>query len=217
MCIRDNGKEALQKLRQEKADLVLTDIQMPDMNGHELLSEINNNPEVPKVPVIALSGQPNISPADYLKEGFKGSLLKPYSSDKLLDLIGEVLSVEFQKNGRKKIIPRDPSKKYSLSEIKTFAGEDQEALNAILTAFVQSTENNLSSLEQAFEKQDHEKVASVAHKMLPMFRQLGTQQLVSRLEILEKGKISEIKTIDLQRLKQEVHELLHDLKMEIKV
>ena len=112
-----NGKEALQKLRQEKADLVLTDIQMPDMNGHELLSEINNNPEVPKVPVIALSGQPNISPADYLKEGFKGSLLKPYSSDKLLDLIGEVLSVEFQKNGRKKIVPRDPSKKLSLIHI----------------------------------------------------------------------------------------------------
>lgn len=212
-----NGKEALQKLRQEKADLVLTDIQMPDMNGHELLSEIKNNPEVPKVPVIALSGQPNISPEDYLKEGFKGSLLKPYSSDKLLDLIGEVLSVEFQKNGRKKIIPGDPSKKYSLSEIKTFAGEDQEALNAILTAFVQSTENNLSSLEQAFEKQDHEKVAAVAHKMLPMFRQLGTKELVSRLEILEKGIISEIKMTDLQRLKQEVHELLDDLKMEIKV
>ena len=211
-----NGREALQKLKQDKADLVLTDIQMPDMDGHQLLSEIRNNPDFSKVPVIALSGQPNVTPADYLKEGFKGSLLKPYSSEKLLQMIGEVLRVELQKNRNRKIIPKDPTKKYSLSEIKTFAGEDQEALNAILTAFVQSTKTSLSSLQLAFQKEDYERISALAHKMLPMFRQLGTRQLVSRLEVLEKGKNSEIKKIDFKRLQEEVQELLKELKKEIK-
>lgn len=212
-----NGREALQKLKLEKADLVLTDIQMPNMNGHELLSEINNNPEVPKVPVIALSGQPNVSPADYLKEGFKGSLLKPYSSEKLLDLIADVLHVELQKKEKKKITPKDPSKKYTLQEVRTFAGEDQEALNAILTAFVQSTENNLQDLNRAIQKEDYEMAATLAHKMLPMFRQLGIKHLVSRLEVLEKGSIEEVKKIDLHRLTREINELLKDLNQEIKV
>lgn len=211
-----NGREALEKLRSKKVDLVLTDIQMPEMDGLELLSEINNNPEVPNVPVIALSGQPNVSSEDYLKKGFKGSLLKPYSSDKLLKMIGDILRVELQKEERK-IIPRDPTKEFTLSEIKSFAGEDRQALNSILTSFIDSTRNNIEALTEAYKKEEYEKVSSVAHKMLPMFRQLQTQPLISRLEILESGDQEKVKKIDIEFLIKETKRLLEQLRLEIKV
>lgn len=211
-----NGREALEKLRSNKIDLVLTDIQMPEMDGLELLSEINTNPEVTTIPVIALSGQTNVTRDDYLKKGFKGSLLKPYSSDNLLNMIGEILQIEFQKEERK-IIPRDPTKDFTLTEIKSFAGEDQQALNAILTSFIDSTKNNIRVLRKAFKKKDFEKVSAVAHKMLPMFRQLQALQLVGRLEVLESGGPEKIKKVNIDLLTKEIKHLLEDLRMEIKV
>lgn len=211
-----NGREALDKLRSKKIDLVLTDIQMPEMDGLELLSEINNNRKIPKVPVIALSGQPNVSPEDYLKKGFKGSLLKPYSSDELLKLMGDILRVEFQKEKRK-IIARDPTKEFTLSEVKSFAGEDQQALNVILISFIESTQNNIKALDRAFKKEEFDKISSVAHKMLPMFRQLQTKPLVSRLEILERGGQEKVKKVDIELLNKEIKKLLDKLRLEIKV
>lgn len=211
-----NGKEAIGKLRAGKVDLVLTDIQMPDMNGMELLAEINTNPDVPSVPVIALSGQPNVTPADYLKKGFKGSLLKPYSSGELLRIIGNVLHVEFQKDQNRKIQPPDPVKGYTLSEIKTFAGEDRDALNAILSAFIESTEHNVTAMKVAFQKEDFSRVSAVAHKMLPMFRQLGTRNLISQLEILERNDTEKSSRVNVDELTKRIRLLLQKLKKEIK-
>lgn len=211
-----NGKEAIDKLKSRKVDLVLTDIQMPDMNGIELLNEINSNPKIAKTPVIALSGQPNVTPEDYLNKGFKGSLLKPYSSEELLDRIGDVLSVEFQKEQKKKTFSADANKEYDLSEIKTFAGEDQEALNAILIAFIESTENNITALRMAFQKSDFSRVSAVAHKMLPMFRQLGTRPIISELEKLERNDPEKCRKINVRELTEKIHRLLLMLKKEIR-
>lgn len=56
-----NGIEALEKIRSEKPDIVLLDIIMPDKNGFEVLTEINSDPTINKIPVIIMSnlGQDN--------------------------------------------------------------------------------------------------------------------------------------------------------------
>ena len=209
-----NGKEALEKLRKEKIDLVLSDIQMPVMDGFELLKSIKKDSSLQHVPVIALSGQANISPEEYSKMGFSGSLLKPYSSNQLLKLIGEVLHVEIKK--REESSSREVSTDYTLTEVRTFAGEDQQALNAILQAFVDSTEANLKALEISFEKKDFEQISAIAHKMLPMFRQLGLKAPAEKLKILEFGSGQEVEHFDFKGFSREVIVLLEQLKQEIK-
>ena len=211
-----NGRDAIEQLKKRAADLVLTDIQMPEMDGFQLLEEINHNSDVEKAPVIALSGQPNVSPADYLKKGFSGSLLKPYSSQKLLTMIEEILSIGLKKDPPPATETVPTNNLYTLSEIKSFAGEDQEALNAILVAFIESTRANLQALEFAFEKAENEKVSAVAHKMLPMFRQLQAKHLVAHLEILETSPPEEVQKVDLVYFSREVNILLNHLQQEIK-
>lgn len=210
-----NGKEALQKLEDKKADLVLTDIQMPEMDGFELLRSIQNDQDLKHIPIIALSGQSHIPSEDYLKKGFSGNLLKPYSSEKLLQLIGRILRVEFKEEAQE-VSPVDPNKPYTLREIKTFSGGDQQALNAILESFIQSTLTNTANLREASSEKDYEKVSAVAHKMLPMFRQLQIEHLVPTLEILESDDLDFVKSINIDALSEKIEQVLRLLQNEIK-
>ncbi len=50
-----NGIEALEKILENRFDLLLVDINMPKMNGYELVKEIRKNPELMDIPVIMIS------------------------------------------------------------------------------------------------------------------------------------------------------------------
>lgn len=211
----NNGKEAVKKLEAKKFDLVLTDIQMPKMSGIELLNYIRKNPKTENIPVLALSGQATKSPEEYLEIGFNGSLLKPYSSSHLLQKIGEVLKTEIKKPTGK-IESNTSSRNYSLEEVELFAGGDKQALNIILRAFIESTRSNVEALNQAYLKGKKKRIAAIAHKMLPMFRQLKVKAIVNQLEILESTDAEKFQDVNVERLTEEINELLKEIEGEIK-
>ena len=75
-----NGKEALEKFRQKQYDLILTDIEMPEMNGCELAKNIRNlEKQTPqRTPILALTGNDFALSAVSAREiGFNGLMLKP--------------------------------------------------------------------------------------------------------------------------------------------
>lgn len=88
-----NGKEAIAILLKETIDIVLMDIEMPVMNGLETTKYIRESAPVSKrnVPIIALTAH---NPAtffnDFTDAGFDQLMTKPYSVDKVLNLIHEV-------------------------------------------------------------------------------------------------------------------------------
>lgn len=210
-----NGKEALKKSKNKNFDIILTDIQMPEMDGFELLRSIKKEPSTAQIPVVALSGKSDIAPRQYLEKGFSGSLLKPYSSQKLLEILENILEVNLTEiKGRfKKTTQSSPN--YSLEEVRMFAGGDKSALNAILTAFIKSTTDNLKKLEKAFEEGKKESISAIAHKMLPMFRQLKARSIVNRLDYLETTEPKNITTEHLEVLGSEIDHLLEELQQEI--
>jgi CheY-like chemotaxis protein len=53
-----NGAEALEMLKTLQPDLILTDIQMPQLSGTELITALKNNPQTANVPIVILSGRP---------------------------------------------------------------------------------------------------------------------------------------------------------------
>ena len=52
-----NGLEALETLRDTKADLIVTDMQMPQMDGHQLITELRKNRNLARIPIIVLTGR----------------------------------------------------------------------------------------------------------------------------------------------------------------
>lgn len=84
----NNGFEALRMLPREQINLVLTDINMPDINGLELLSFIRNNPLYKELPVIVVSTEGSRKDIDKgLALGATAYLVKPFDPEQLLELV----------------------------------------------------------------------------------------------------------------------------------
>lgn len=211
-----NGEEALEKLKIHKIHLVLTDIQMPKMDGFAFIKALREHPEISEIPVIAISGRTNVSAEKYKEAGFAGNILKPYKPTDLLFKIGQIFNVDFKDHQKSDRKPSIEGSEYSLDEIFLFAGEDQMALDTILNAFIQSTRLNLEEIKKAEIQGDHERIAQIAHRMLPMFKQLKINEIVPRLEQLEKKEGIFYATGSMDLLIEEIEVLLFELQKEVK-
>ncbi len=87
-----NGFEALRILPREKVDLVITDINMPDINGLELISFIKNNPNYKQTPLFIISTEGSEKDRDKgLSLGADAYLVKPFNPVELQDLVRQYL------------------------------------------------------------------------------------------------------------------------------
>jgi PAS domain S-box-containing protein len=98
----DNGPEALVELeaavlRNEPYDLLLSDMQMPDMDGFALAQAITENPAIAGIPRILLSSGTIGLEAERIASGFAQSLLKPVRQSQLFDAIIAALQLPDQK------------------------------------------------------------------------------------------------------------------------
>ena len=87
-----NGREAVDKLSVEPVDCVLTDINMPQMNGLDLISYIRSQHREPKLPIIVITTQGEEEARDKgMAQGANAYLTKPISGPKLVSLVKELL------------------------------------------------------------------------------------------------------------------------------
>jgi len=89
----ENGKEAIEIIRNNDFDIVLMDIEMPVMNGLETTQYIRQNIPFPKnkIPIVALTAHnPQLFFEEFKNKGFDTLLTKPYNIEKLSALIKEI-------------------------------------------------------------------------------------------------------------------------------
>ncbi len=90
-----NGSEALSQLEQQKIDLAIVDIAMPDMDGITLLEQVRSNQRLAGLPIVMLTA--SVLDDDRLralKAGASGFLTKPVSSWELLDIVNRQLQTK---------------------------------------------------------------------------------------------------------------------------
>ncbi len=87
-----SGFEALRLLPREKIDLIITDINMPDINGLELISYVRNNPNYRDIPLFIISTESSEKDMEKgLALGANEYLVKPFNPLKLQELIGKYI------------------------------------------------------------------------------------------------------------------------------
>jgi two-component system chemotaxis response regulator CheY len=88
-----SGFEALRLLPREQIDLIITDINMPDINGLELISYVRNNPNYQNIPLFIVSTESSDKDLEKgLALGANEYLVKPFDPSRLQDLVSHYLS-----------------------------------------------------------------------------------------------------------------------------
>ena len=213
----ENGKIALQKLESSDYDIVLTDIQMPILDGFELIDKIRSRKAFKEIPVIALSGRTDIEKKVYTRAGFNNKLLKPYKPQELKKSIANLLDLEIEEeidtgpeNSRKL-----QSDSYDLTDIYEFSGRDEDAMNTIIQAFLEGAQNSLEELRKAYEEQDRDKLGKLAHRMLPMLKQMKANEVVAVLMKLEARE--DVTRPQFDHFQQKITDLMSNLDTNITV
>lgn len=196
-------------------DVVLTDIEMPTITGYEIVEFLNSgsNKYYSNQPILAMTGRRDLSLEHFTEKGFSGLILKPFSKTELLQKLNEIININFDSTVKQTTEEKncDTNKPYSLSTLKQYLGDDQNAIDEVLLIFKKDTEENLSQLQTAIDKFDIELLNKTAHRMLPMFRQLEVQHAIPILETFEVLKKDELTSIQLKRKYQEFDAIAKDL------
>ncbi len=87
----NNGKEALDKVNQQKPDVVITDLVMPGMSGLELCRSLKKDPNTKKLPVIACTSKDQeLDRLWGMKQGIDIYITKPYSKEEIIRAVRSV-------------------------------------------------------------------------------------------------------------------------------
>lgn len=87
----EDGLHAASLLEKDKVDLIVTDINMPKMDGNNLIKKLKTKDEIKDIPIIVITSITNKTAEDELLSiGVKGIIKKPVSPEKIIKILGEI-------------------------------------------------------------------------------------------------------------------------------
>ena len=87
-----NGVEAIEKLVTSEVDIIISDLNMPQMDGMGLIEWVRNNPSYRNIPIVILTTEnDNIRKSELLNKGATAFLTKPITKENLIDEITRIL------------------------------------------------------------------------------------------------------------------------------
>lgn len=101
----DKGQDALEYISEIRPDVILLDIEMPGMDGFELLKRLHVMKDCAEIPVIGVSGQQDkVTALRFMGEGATTYLIKPVEKQLLLEKVEEVMKKSSEQRDKKKIL-----------------------------------------------------------------------------------------------------------------
>ena len=186
--------DALTTLHNEQPALMLMDIEMPEMNGMDMITHINHT----QMMVVAMTAHDTSILEQLQKAGFDDCLFKPFSMEKLSDILGIESQPQLDAQSETPSQPDLSSQQKSkpqLDSLLAFAGGDEEAAKEILDTVKQELAVHLENLKEAIEEESlsTNRIGKAAHKLLPIatMMQMGCLEELKALSPEHIGKIEE--------------------------
>lgn len=178
-------EELIEQLRSSVFDVLLTDIQMPAINGFDLvkLLRASNIPQAKTIPVIAVTARNEMDMAAMHEHGFAGCLHKPFTVKELLLTVNEG-----QLSADEAHITEDMQQSVgglNFTALTAFSEDDPEAARSIIQSFIEETGKNADRMQQSLANEDVDGIAAMAHKLLPLFTLIGATDAVPLMNWLE--------------------------------
>ncbi|HTA63327.1 MAG TPA: response regulator [Bacteroidia bacterium] len=189
LTIANNGIEAIALHKKNKYDIILMDIQMPEMDGYTTTQEIRalEGEEKKSIPIIALTAHASQDEAEKcIKLGMNTYISKPFDAMLLKNIILQLTSKNELKSGPNLFnVVNDSNKLYDLSYLKDHAEGDYVFLTDMIHTFLTDTPEFISQLQKDIFENDYAKIKITSHSMKGLFLTLGMNDAARCLKEIE--------------------------------
>ena len=175
--IADNGKIAIEKMQTKTYDVVLMDLQMPEMNGFEATDYIRNVMHS-DVPIIALTA--DVTTVDLAKckaVGMNDYIAKPVDErilySKIIGLIKKTAVIEIPEKETKIEVDIKAIRCINLGYLNTRTKSNPALMMEMISLYLEQTPPLISAMKRSLEEKDWNGLHSAVHKMIPSFSIMG--------------------------------------------
>jgi CheY-like chemotaxis protein len=190
--IANNGKIAVERLANEHFDLVLMDIQMPEMDGYDATQYIRT--KLPKekagVPIIAMTAHAIVGEAEKcIALGMNDYISKPFNRsalyEKICALLKQQAAAEPEMDSRHVTNDNTAFEVIDLSYLTELAEGSEEFIHKMIRAFLVQTPQLIDQMKQGVATGNWQDVRAAAHKMKPSMDFIGIHSLKSVVASIE--------------------------------
>ncbi|MCX6290738.1 MAG: ATP-binding protein [Bacteroidetes bacterium] len=194
--IVENGKIAIEKLKQKEFDLMLMDIQMPEMNGYDAAHHIRKNLQL-NLPIIAMTA--HVLPGEKdkcLSYGMTDYISKPIRESELFDLISKYIGTNNEKDVSAQKTQQEIDKSgglINLDYVYELSNGNSNFVTEMIDLFLTENPKEIQLFESAVYKKDMEAIKAIAHKINSTVPFVGLNLIIGhQLSSIE--KLAEDKT-----------------------
>ena len=174
--IAENGKIAIEKLKENDYDIILMDLQMPEMNGFEATEYIRNTMKS-KIPIIALTA--DVTTVDLAKckaVGMNDYIAKPIDERLLYSKIVGILKKPKLTKLTAKLNENLEDKKIKcidLVYLNQRTKSNPKLMMEMISLYLDQTPPLINTIKQSLEEKNWDLLGAAAHKMIPSFSIMG--------------------------------------------
>lgn len=175
--IANNGKIALEKLETKSYDIILMDLQMPEMNGFEATEYIRNRMNS-KIPIIALTA--DVTTVDLAKckaVGMNDYIAKPVDErllyKKIVELVKKPMLLKHKKHEQDSGGQIKKTKCTDLNYLIGRTKSDPALMMEMISLYLEQTPPLIAAMKQSLKDKDWILLQAAAHKMIPSFSIMG--------------------------------------------
>lgn len=183
----ENGLEAIEKLRSKKFDIILMDIQMPEMDGLEATQIIRNDLKI-QTPIIALTANAFKTEIEKCKIiGMNDYVTKPFEENTLLKIISKYVNKNSSllSGPEKNIKSENDDLLYDLSSLKAMSHGDKAFIKKMITLFIDQVELYVIQIQEANSKHDYDTISKIIHKLKSSAGNMGINSIKNEIKELE--------------------------------
>jgi len=172
--IAENGKVAIEMLGQKDYDIILMDLQMPQMNGFEATEYIRNTMKS-NIPIIALTADvTTVDVAKCREVGMNDYIAKPVNESLLYSkIIGLVQKNAWKVQPATTIVQTIKYRYVNLEYLNKRTKSNTKLMMEMITAYLDQTPTLIQSMKSSLESKDWVTLQAASHKMIPSFSIIG--------------------------------------------
>lgn len=185
--IASNGKIAIEKMTTEKYDIILMDLQMPEMNGFEATEYIRNQLHS-SIPIIALTA--DVTTVDLAKcraVGMNDYIAKPVDEKLLYNKIVSLANKPIEEISIKPVLadtqPPANWKCTNLVYLSKRTKSDPALMMEMISLYLEQTPPLVSVMKSSLQKKNWEALHAAVHKMIPSFSIMGISSEFEQIAI----------------------------------